>query len=333
MGVFMKKVSIMYEDFLKEKTKQDIIDYLNFFNIKYRHNGSKDNLERILFNSLEEIVRYSFNLFQNDELANIKLVIKNSGYVKIKANYLLQYFMNNLARFGLVKIISETEYLMPKEVVRYFKLCLKDKQILKNVKQNTKEYNLLLGIINTYGVLTFEKFYTIYSKSFEYKKTELYDKLLILQKFYLEFNILNDKNNKYICNNYFEKLKEVKKYIKKKAEYKEFTQKELVNIYNFKYMCKFKPYKKLLSFVKKNYYLNEKDIKVFHKYVIIPYLNDIQIGCTGAEENLSINIDKYFEYKNEKHKGKFMELIKEIINYYPMWKYYGFSQMEVKCEK
>ena len=316
MGVFMKKVSIMYEDFLKEKTKQDIIDYLNFFNIKYRHNGSKDNLERILFNSLEEIVRYSFNLFQNDELANIKLVIKNSGYVKIKANYLLQYFMNNLARFGLVKIISETEYLMPKEVVRYFKLCLKDKQILKNVKQNTKEYNLLLGIINTYGVLTFEKFYTIYSKSFEYKETELYDKLLILQKFYLEFNILNDKNNKYICNNYFEKLKDVKKYIKKKAEYKEFTQKELVNIYNFKYMCKFKPYKKLLSFVKKNY-----------------YLNDIQIGCTGAEENLSINIDKYFEYKNEKHKGKFMELIKEIINYYPMWKYYGFSQMEVKCEK
>ena len=212
-------------------------------------------------------------------------------------------------------------------------MCLKDKQILKNVKQNTKEYNLLLGIINTYGVLTFEKFYTIYSKSFEYKETELYDKLLILQKFYLEFNILNDKNNKYICNNYFEKLKDVKKYIKKKAEYKEFTQKELVNIYNFKYMCKFKPYKKLLSFVKKNYYLNEKDIKVFHKYVIIPYLNDIQIGCTGAEENLSINIDKYFEYKNEKHKGKFMELIKEIINYYPMWKYYGFSQMEVKCEK
>lgn len=333
MGVFMKKISIMYEDFLKEKTKQDIIDYLNFFNIKFRQNSSKDNLERILSHSLEEIVRYSFNLFQNDELANIKLVIKNLGYVKIRANYLLQYFLNNLSRFGLVKVINEKEYLMPQEVVKYFKMCLKDRQILKNVKQNTKEYNLLLGIVNTYGVLTFEKFYTIYNKSFEYNESDLYDKLLILQKFYLEFNILSDKNNKYICNKYFDKLKDVKKYIKKKAEYKEFSQKDLVNIYSFKYMSKFKPYKKLLSFVKKNYYLNEKDIKVFHKYVVLSYLNDIQVDCAGADENLSNNIDKYFEYKNEKHKSKFVELIKEIIDYYPMWKFYGFSQMEVECKK
>ena len=66
----------------------------------------------------------------------------------------------------------------------------------------------------------------------------------------------------------------------------------------------------MLSFVKKNYYLDEKDIRVFYKYVIIPYLNDVQIDNPTKEENLSKNIDKYFEYKNEKHKNKFMDLVK-----------------------
>ena len=37
---------------------------------------------------------------------------------------------------------------------------------------------------------------------------------------------------------------------------------------------------------------------------------------------------KYFEYKNEKHKNKFMDLVKGIINEAPMWKYNGYSEIE-----
>ena len=92
-------------------------------------------------------------------------------------------------------------------------------------------------------------------------------------------------------------------------------------------MCKFKSFKKMLSFVKKNYYLDEKDIKIFYKYIIIPYINDIQLD-SNSEENLSKNIDKYFEYKNEKHKNKFINLIKGIVKDAPMWKYNGFSENE-----
>ena len=84
----------------------------------------------------------------------------------------------------------------------------------------------------------------------------------------------------------------------------------------------------MLKKIKKNYYLDEKDIKVFYKYVIIPYLNDVQIDNPTKEENLSKNIDKYFEYKNEKHKNKFMDLVKGIINETPMWKYNGYSEIE-----
>ena len=61
---------------------------------------------------------------------------------------------------------------------------------------------------------------------------------------------------------------------------------------------------------------------------IIPYLNDVQIDNPTKEENLSKNIDKYFEYKNEKHKNKFMDLVKGIINEAPMWKYNGYSEIE-----
>ena len=77
---------------------------------------------------------------------------------------------------------------------------------------------------------------------------------------------------------------------------------------------------------------DEKDIKIFHKYIILPYLNNIQTNNNCAEDNLSKSIDKYFEYKNEKHKTKFINLIKNIVDDYPMWNLHGYSKREEKCQ-
>ena len=66
------------------------------------------------------------------------------------------------------------------------------------------------------------------------------------------------------------------------------------------------------------------------KEIIVDELDNVRLDSyiSAKEENLSKNIDKYFEYKNEKHKNKFMDLVKGIINEAPMWKYNGYSEIE-----
>ena len=332
MGVVMKKYNISYSEYLNKLSKEEITFYLNFFDLKYKTNNKKEILINILVNSSEEITKYAFNLFQNDELKNLKIVIKTKGYVEPKTNYLLKYFLDNLNRLGMVYKLEDDKYIMPKEILKNFKEHLKDKKLLKKIKNNTKEYNLIMGILNVYGVLKFKDFYTIYNKIYSINEQQLFENLNILKKFYEEFNIIKTKKDKYICNNYFQKEADCKKYINIKLDYKEFSKIDLLNVSNYKYMTKYKSYKKMLSFVKKNYYLDEKDIRIFHKYIILPYLNNIQTNNNCAEENLSKSIDKYFEYKNEKHKTKFINLIKNIIDDYPMWLLHGYSNREEKCQ-
>ena len=93
MGVVMKKYNISYNEYLNKLSKEEITFYLNFFDLKYKTNNKKEILINILVNSSEEITKYAFNLFQNDELKNLKIVIKNKGYVEPKTNYLLKYFL------------------------------------------------------------------------------------------------------------------------------------------------------------------------------------------------------------------------------------------------
>ena len=238
-----------------------------------------------------------------------------------------------LTDFYKIAKVDEDEFYMPKDIQKYFKSYLKDKDSLKIIKSNTKEYNLIMGLLNTYGVLSYDKFYEMFNNIISCDKEYLFDRLTILNNFYGEFELYFSKKEKYVCNKAILKekgiqLKDIKKYVNKKSDYKTFSSKELTSMFSYKYMSKFKSFKKMLSFVKKNYYLDEKDIRVFYKYVIIPYLNDVQIDNPTKEDNLSKNIDKYFEYKNEKHKNKFMDLVKGIINEAPMWKYNGYSEIE-----
>ena len=79
MGVVMKKYNISYNEYLNKLSKEEITFYLNFFDLKYKTNNKKEILINILVNSSEEITKYAFNLFQNDELKNLKIVIKNKG--------------------------------------------------------------------------------------------------------------------------------------------------------------------------------------------------------------------------------------------------------------
>lgn len=328
-----KSSKISFDEYINNLPKSELCTILKTFNISYKSTYKKDKLSSLVTENLDKIVRHSYELFQSDELANIKVLIKNNGYSRPRTNYLLLYFLQNLSRLGLVIKINESEFIMTKEVLTKFKNLVKNKNLLVKVKQNTNEYNLILGILSCYGVLTYDKFYEVYSKYFKYTSEELFNKLNTLKLFYEEFNVIDTKSVKYICNKRLITEKECKKYINKNAEYKEFSIEDYVNINKYNYMKKFEPFNKMIKFVKRNYYMDEKDIKVFNKYIIVPYLEEIQVKNSEAENILSTNIDKYFEYKNEKHKAKFMNLIKDITNDYPLWSLNGYSKREKECQK
>ena len=67
MGVVMKKYNISYSEYLNKLSKEEISFYLNFFDLKYKTNNKKEILINILVNTSEQITKYAFNLFQNDE--------------------------------------------------------------------------------------------------------------------------------------------------------------------------------------------------------------------------------------------------------------------------
>ena len=113
-------------------------------------------------------------------------MLKSNGHIKPRTNYLLLYFLNNLNKKGMVKKVDEDEFYIPKDIQKYFKSYLKDKDSLKIIKSNTKEYNLIMGLLNTYGVLSYDKFYEMFNNIISCDKEYLFERLTILNNFYGE---------------------------------------------------------------------------------------------------------------------------------------------------
>ena len=89
----------------------------------------------------------------------------------------------------MIKKVDEDEFYMPKDIQKYFKSHLKDKESLKIIKSNTKEYNLIMGLLNTYGVLSYDKFYEMFNNIISCDKEYLFERLTILNNFYFLFPI------------------------------------------------------------------------------------------------------------------------------------------------
>ena len=222
---------------------------------------------------------------------------------------------------------------MPVELLNTFKKKIKSKKVLEKVKNNTNEYNLLLGFIATYGVIDFEFFYNKFSTTYNYEKDELLTRVKNLSAFYNEFKVFTDKTNLvYIASNSLKNMTEIKKYFKT-DEYKEFSNEEILNIYTFKYMEKFLSYKKLKKFIDRHYYVEKGSFKVINRFVLLPYIYDYQIDIKKAKKNLNPLIDKYFEFKSDKHKEKFISLIENMALDYPKWTLKGNSERKKKNVK
>lgn len=319
----MKKINITYKEYINSLNKNKLIEILDIYHIEYKKNQKKEVYENIILDNLNNIVNYTIGLFQNDEFINIKYIIKKKGYVKVKYNHLLLHFLNNLESKYLLKRISDNEFVMPNEILNYYKLKIKNKSTNSTIKKNTEEYSLILGFVNTYGVVEFDFFYQEYSKIYKLKKDEAIERLNKLSTFYHEFNFFSDKKKDYLASIIIKDLKECKKYIKLPGEYKKYTNNELIDIYNFKYISKFRTYKKLYKFIDKNYNVSKGSFKVINKYVLMPYIINYECGNEKSLEILSELIDKYFEFNNDKYKEKFIKLVENLAKDYPSWRLKG----------
>ena len=111
--------------------------------------------------------------------------------------------------------------------------------------------------------------------------------------------------------------------------YKEFKNKELIQLARLTYHHSFKSYKKLIRTLKSNYIFKKEDISYVDTEIIIPYLYNSLAEEKKASKELLKTVDEQFEFNNEKLKDKIITLITEIRNNFPLWEYRGFSKSEV----
>ena len=75
-----------YNDILNELNKDNLINILDIYHIKYRKNAKKEILINLIIDNLNNIVDYTLSLFQEDEYTNLKFIIKKKGKVKVTIN-------------------------------------------------------------------------------------------------------------------------------------------------------------------------------------------------------------------------------------------------------
>lgn len=329
----MKKnntLQIEYKEYLEKLNKNQITCIMDKFNLSYQKNNKKDKLIETILDNLENVVDNALDIFQEDEYININYVIKRKGCVVVTINKLLTKFLNNLVDNNLMIIEDEEEYIMPSEIYNLFKDKLKKKSVINRIKSNTREYNLILGHIDTYGIIDFDYFYNNYAKDYKLTNEETLTRIKKISLFYKEFHIIEDKKKVYIVNNLIKNIKEAKEYLKNK-NYATYTNEELINIHNFKFMKKVRSYKKLVRFIESHYDVEKGSFKIINKFVLIPYLEQNQLNGDKSKELISNLADKYFEFSKEKYKVKFISLIENLALDYPSWSLRGYSERNKIC--
>lgn len=323
-----QKNNTTYKEYLGTFKKEDINKILDFYGIDYRKNLSKEKCIDLIISSLDNMINKSLDIFQNDELANLKYIVKKNGYIELRVNYLLSDFLNTLNRNYLAIKENDKTFIIPKDVLSIINKKINKKDVLDKIKENTSEYQLLLGFIDAYGVIDFEQFYNSYAKLYKLHHDDALERIKFYSEYFSEFKVYKEKTKYYLTSNNINNLKECKKYINKKENYKIYTNEELKDIHTFKYMEDFRSYKKLIKYIRTNYDINKNNIKVVNKWVLIPYLQEYQLDKNVAKDKLLELVDKYFEINTEKQKQKFATLAEGMAMDYPSWRLNGYSEKE-----
>ena len=318
-----------YQDYLqklsKEKLQGIIDDYNNLGNIfNYDSINTKKLKKEELIGKINEIKDNYFKYFvMSLDLKDFN-TLKQLTLKKINNDFLNENrdFINYLLDKEI--LFQEQELMISWDTIDSLKNIIKDKEVVKYVKNSDRIYKLVDGIIVAYGVVS--------RKYFDMLINDLENHEQIIPKldyYYKKEYIIDSKK---IYSSKLTNKKRITRYVKN-DKYKMFANKEFVEMGSSTYHHNIKAYKRFIKMLKNNYVFRNSDIEFVDKNIVIPYLYNSLNEEDDARKSLEETVTTLFEFKGDKLKQKMLEEIVKIRDEFPLWEYRGFTKLEVKNEE
>lgn len=318
----MIEIGVNYIEYLKKLKKEELIKIINDYNKLcdiYKEEkldntkAKKDKLVNDIVNIKDKYLKYLIMSLDLNDYNNLKEVLKkNTTKVLNEHKELINYLKDKYV------IFQEDNLVIPNDL--NYKVCFKNKEITNYVKKWSRIYDLVNGMIIAYGVIS-EDYFSFVTSGIE-NKEEILPKL---DFYYKKEYIIDDTK---IVSTKLSNKKRINKYFKDN-NYKNFTNKEYVEMGKNIYHHNIKVYKKFIKILKNYYVFKNKDIEFVDENIVIPYLYNSLNEEDIAYKRLEETIENLFEFKSEKLKNKMLQEISKIRNEFPLWEYRGFTKMEV----
>lgn len=318
----MIEIGVNYIEYLKKLKKEELIKIINDYNKLcdiYKEEkldntkAKKDKLVNDIVNIKDKYLKYLIMSLDLNDYNNLKEVLKkNATKVLNEHKELINYLKDKYV------IFQEDNLVIPNDL--NYKACFKNKEITNYVKKWSRIYDLVNGMIIAYGVIS-EDYFSFVTSGIE-NKEEILPKL---DFYYKKEYIIDDTK---IVSTKLSNKKRINKYFKDN-NYKNFTNKEYVEMGKNIYHHNIKVYKKFIKILKNYYVFKNKDIEFVDENIVIPYLYNSLNEEDIAYKRLEETIENLFEFKSEKLKNKMLQEISKIRNEFPLWEYRGFTKMEV----
>lgn len=318
----MIEIGVNYIEYLKKLKKEELIKIINDYNKLcdiYKEEkldntkAKKDKLVNDIVNIKDKYLKYLIMSLDLNDYNNLKEVLKkNTTKVLNEHKELINYLKDKYV------IFQEDNLVIPNDL--NYKACFKNKEITNYVKKWSRIYDLVNGMIIAYGVIS-EDYFSFVTSGIE-NKEEILPKL---DFYYKKEYIIDDTK---IVSTKLSNKKRINKYFKDN-NYKNFTNKEYVEMGKNIYHHNIKVYKKFIKILKNYYVFKNKDIEFVDENIVIPYLYNSLNEEDIAYKRLEETIENLFEFKSEKLKNKMLQEIYKIRNEFPLWEYRGFTKMEV----
>lgn len=318
----MIEIGVNYIEYLKKLKKEELIKIINDYNKLcdiYKEEkldntkAKKDKLVNDIVNIKDKYLKYLIMSLDLNDYNNLKEVLKkNTTKVLNEHKELINYLKDKYV------IFQEDNLVIPNDL--NYKACFKNKEITNYVKKWSRIYDLVNGMIIAYGVIS-EDYFSFVTSGIE-NKEEILPKL---DFYYKKEYIIDDTK---IVSTKLSNKKRINKYFKDN-NYKNFTNKEYVEMGKNIYHHNIKVYKKFIKILKNYYVFKNKDIEFVDENIVIPYLYNSLNEEDIANKNLEETIISLFEFKGDKLKNKMLQEISKIRNEFPLWEYRGFTKTEV----